>query len=223
MKFTIKLNDIKSIDEIPGYWSNDDYISILEGLEISDARNSNPSELRELVEMAISDFEPHESAEILLRYRLGKALNNGQIQNLSHEMADDNEAARNPNIALHYALYNINRLLYTAFNGIFPNTKATKVEFELSFTENSNITVTKELALKAICSGLTDNSPILRLFENQINGKESFSDAEEIVWELRSSGVNKYTMITSGYWINEEDFIEREFSGSIRLYEDGEE
>ncbi len=223
MKFTIIVNEVKSIDEIPGYWTNDDFIKILEELDISDARNSNPSELRELLQMAISDFEPHESAEILLRYKLNEELNSGQIQNLSHEMADDNEAEGNPDIALHYDLFNINQLLYTAFNGIFPNAKATKVEFELSFKGDSNITVTKELALKAVCSGLTDNSPILRLFKNQLNGNEPFSDAEEIVWELHNSGSNKYTMITSDYWINKEDFIEREFSSSIKLYEDREE
>ena len=158
-----------------------------------------------------------------MRYKLKEELNGGQIQNLSHEMADDNEAEGNPDIALHYALFNINQLLYTAFNGIFPNAKATKVEFELSFKGDSKITVTKELALKAVCSGLTDKSPILRLFENQLNGKEPFSDAEKIVWELHNSGLNKYTMITSDYWINKEDFKEREISNSIQLYEDREE
>ena len=223
MKFTIKVNEIKSIGEIPGYWTNDDYINILEALEFSDAKSSDPSELRALLEMAITDFEPHESAEILLRYKLRKELNDGQIQNLSHELADDNEAEGNPDIALHYALFNINQLLYTAFNGIFPNAKATKIEFELGFKEDSKITVTKELALKAVCRGLTDNSPVLRLFENQLNGTEPFTDAEKIVWELNNFGSNKFAMITSDYWINKEDFKEREYADSIKLHEEREE
>ena len=224
MKFTIKINEVKSTDKIPGYWNNDDYINLLEELEIPDAKNSKHSELLELLEMAISDFEPHEAAALLLKYKLNDELNSGQIQNLSHEMADDNEAEGNPDISLHYALFNINQLLYTAFNGIFPNAKATKVDFELSLKDvDSNITVSKELALKAVCSGLTDNSPILRLFKDQLNGKEPFSDAEKIVWELHSSGSNNYTMITSDYWINKEDFVDREFSGSIKLYQDDEE
>ncbi len=223
MKFTLTVNEVKSIGEIPGYWTNNDYINLLEELEIPDAKSSNPSELRELLEMAISDFEPHEAAEILLRYKLKEELSGGQIQNLSHEMADDNEAEGNPDIALHYALFNINQLLYTAFNGVFPKAKATKIEFELSFKGDSKITVTKELALKAVCSGLTDKSPILRLFENQLNGKEPFSDAEKIVWELHNYGSNIYTLITSDYWINKEDFKEHEISSSIKLYEDTEE
>ncbi len=220
MKFTLKVNEIKSISEIPGYWSNDDYVNLLEELDFSDAENSNPSELRALLEMALSDFEPHEAAEILLRYKLKDDLNPGQIRNLSHEMADDNEAEENPDTALHYALFNINQLLYTAFNGIFPKAKATKIEFELNFKGDSNITVTKEIALKAVCSGLTDKSPITRLFENQLNGKEQFGDAENIVWELHNYGSNKYSMITSDYWINKEDFNEHEVSNSIKLFEE---
>ena len=143
MKFTIKVNEVKSIGEILGYWTNDDYINILEELDFSDAKSSDPSELRALLEMAITDFEPHESAEILLRYKLREELNDGQIQNLSHVLAYDNEAEGNPYIALHYALFNINQLLYTDFNGIFPNAKAKKIEFELSFKEDSKITLTK--------------------------------------------------------------------------------
>ena len=223
MKFTLKVNDVKSIGEIPGYWTNDDYINILEALEFLDAKSSDPSELRALLEMAITDLEPHESAEILLRYKLREELNDGQIQNLSHELADDNEAEGNPDIALHYALFNINQLLYAAFNGIFPNAKATKIEFELSFKEDSRIAVTKELALKAVCRGLTDNSPVLRLFEDQLNGAEPFTDAEKIVWELHDFGSNQYAMITSDYWINKEDIKEREFTDAIELYEEREE
>ena len=223
MTFTIIVHEVKSIDEIPGYWTNDDYINILEELEFPDARNSNPTELRELVEMAISDFEPHESAEILLKYKLKGVLTKGQIQNTSHEMADDNEALGNADMSLHYTLFNINQLLRTSFKGVFPNAKATKVAFELSFKKDSKIAITKELALKAVCSGLSDNSPILRLFENQLNGEEPFGDAEKIVWELHNTGSNKYTMTTSDYWISKEDFAEHEFSSSIKLYVDREE
>lgn len=52
---------------------------------------------------------------------------------------------------------------------------------------------------------------------------EPDNDAAKIVWELHNSGSKKYTMITSDYWINKEDFIEREFSSAIKLYEDSEE
>jgi len=220
MNFTLEIKAIKSINEITGYWTSDDYINLLEELDFSDAKNSNPAELRELLEMAISDFEPHESAEILLRYKLQDKLSSNQIRNLSHEMAEDNEAEDNPDIALHYPLFNINQLLNKSYNGVFPNTKATKMEIELSFKGAAEIAVTKELALKAISKGLSDKSPLIRLFENQLNGKEKFGDVEKVIWELHNNGQTGYTIITSDYWINKEDIIEYEFSGSIKPFED---
>ena len=223
MKYTININDVKSIDKIPEYWKNDDYINILEELEFSDARNSDPDELQALLEMAMSDLEPHEAAEVLLKYKLKDNLKEGQIQQLSHEMADDNESEGYSDIGLHYALFNINQLLYSAFNGIFPHAKATKVEFELSFKDDLKHTISKALALKSLCDCLTETNPIVRLFEDQLQGKKPFSDAEKIVWELHDSGSNKYTLLTSDYWINKEDIEESEFSGVIKLYEEKEE
>jgi len=43
MKYTININDVKTIDKVPGYWNNDDYINILEELEFSDATSSDPA------------------------------------------------------------------------------------------------------------------------------------------------------------------------------------
>ncbi|KAA3606259.1 MAG: hypothetical protein DWQ06_02100 [Calditrichaeota bacterium] len=219
MNFSLKIVDVKSIYEISSYWTNEDYVSLLEELDYSDAKSASPSELRELLEMAISDFEPNESAEILLKYKLKDFLTNGQIKNLSHEMVEDNESEEYPNIALHYPLFNINQLLYSSYNGTFQKAKATKIEFELIFKEEKNIVVTKELALKALSKGLSNKILMQRLYEDQLNGKEKFVEADNVIWELHNNGQNKFTIITSDYWINDEDINEYEFSGSIKKFE----
>ena len=220
MKIVLNILNIKSIREIAGYWSSEDYINLLEEFNYSDAKDASPSELRELLEMAITDFEPHEAAEILLRYKFKGKLNEGQIKNLSHEMLDDNEAEEYPDISLHYPLFCINQLLYTSFNGVFQNGRATKIEFELSLRELLNTSVTKEIVLMAFGKIMNNNSLVKRLFEDQFNGEVPFEDAEKILWELHSKGQNIYTLITSDYWINEEDVIEEEFAGTIELFED---
>lgn len=220
MNFTLKIKDIKSINEIIGYWTRDDYINLLEGLDFLEDKNSSPADLRELLEMAMNDLEPHESAEILLRYKLKDKLSSGQIRNLSHEMEEDNESEDNSDIDLHYPLFNINALLRKSYNGVFPNTKATKIEIELVFKGEAKINLMKELVLKSISKGLSDKSPLMRLFENQLNGKERFCDAEKVIWELHNTGQNEYTIITSDYWINKDDIIDREFSGSIKQFEE---
>ena len=219
MNFTLKIKDIKTINEIIGYWTNDDYIKLLEDFDFPDAKNSNHLELRTLLEMAITDFEPHESAEILLRYKLNDKLSGSQIRNLSYEMEEDNEAEDNPDINLHYPLFSIIQLLYKSYNGRFQNAKATKMEIELSFKGDADIILTKELALKSISKVLSHKSPLLRLFENQLNGKELFGDAEKVIWELHDNGQNEYTIITSDYWINKEDILAYEFSGLCELGE----
>ena len=223
MKFALKINEAKSISEISDYWTNDDFMNLLEELDFEDARNSDPAELRALLEMALSDLEPHEAAEALLKYKLKDKLNAGQIQNISHEMLEENESEGNADMSLHYALFNINQLLYGAFNGTFQKAKATKIEFELSFDETLSKPLSKEIALKAVCSGLTSDSPIRRLFGDQLIGKDPFTDANKIVWELHDFGDNKYTIITSDYWINKEDFEEFEVSGVIKFHDEGEE
>ncbi len=133
MNFTLKITDVKSTYEIEGYWTTTDYNNLLEDFDLSDTENLSPSELRELIEMAIGDLKPHESAEILLSYKFSEILSKGQIQNLSHEMTEDNESEEYPDIALHYPLLNINQLLHKSFNGTFQNAKATIIKIELNF------------------------------------------------------------------------------------------
>lgn len=222
MNFTLEIKNTKSISEIAGYWSDEDYINLLDEFNLADAKNSKSSELRELLEMAISDFEPHESAEILLKYKLQDKLSSSQIRNLSHELAEDNESEDNSNITLHYPLFSINQLLNRSYNGIFPKPKATQIDLKLSFKREAEIIVTKEIVLKAISYCLSNKNPLKRLFENQLNGKEPFGDAEDVIWELHKSGPTEYTIITSDYWISEEDITENEITGLIKLFEEKE-
>jgi len=93
----------------------------------------------------------------------------------------------------------------------------------LSFKDAPKLTVSKELAIKAICNVLVDTNPIIRLFEDQLDDNKPFSHADKIVWELHDSGSNNYSLITSDYWINKEDFKESEFSGAINLFEEEDE
>ncbi len=125
----VKILEISTINELSNYWTNKDYYNLLEKFEYPDAKNVKESELKEMLFMAITDFEPNEAAEIVLSYKLAEQLNEGQIQSLSHEMERDRVAEEYPEPSLHYDLFNINQLLYKAFNGVFPNTEATKLEF----------------------------------------------------------------------------------------------
>ena len=214
MKFTIKLKKIRTIEKIEGYWKKEDYINLLELFDYSDATSVPEAELFDMLSMAISDFEPDEAAEIVLTYKLNNVLKEGQIKNLSHEMLEDKVAEEYSDISLHYALFNINQLLFEVYNGKFPKTLASMIDIELSFA--GNIDITKEIVLRTISDLLSEKSLLKRLFNELLDSEKELKDAESIIWELKPMGENIYQLISSDYWLNEEDFEVEEYSGVLR-------
>ncbi len=214
MNFTIKVLKINSIDKIEGSWTSEDYRNLLELFDYPDSKDVPEGELFDMLSMAISDFEPDEAAEIVLKYKVAEILSEGQIQNLSHEMMEDKVSEEYPDISMHYPLFNINQLLHDAYNGKFPRTLASVIEFELDF--KGQIEVTKEIVLRTMSDLLSEKSLLKRLFDEQLDSSEELKDAKSIVWELDKTGENSYRLITSDYWINREDFEFQEFSGVLR-------
>lgn len=213
------INSVKTVEELPNAWTNTNFIELLDKFGFPDAKDSKPEELKDLLYMAISDFEGPEAAAILLDYKLSEELKDGQIDQMSHDMLLDKISEEYSDISLHHELYNINQLLYKAYNGTFPSAKATIVEFEITPNED----ITKEVVLKVLDKTLAKNSVIKRLYANHIAGKESFEEAENIVWKLETNGGNSYTLTTSEYWISRDEFTEAEYDTTIAFYEADEE
>lgn len=213
MKFTIKLNNISSCDKIPGYWKNEDYYNLLELFDYPDAANVPEMELKDMLFLAIADFDPAEAAETVITYKLSSLLKAGQIKNLSHEMLEDKVAEEYSDISLHYPLYNINQLLYEAYNGKFPKTLASVIDIELIFERE--IDITKEIILRTISDLLSEKSLLKRLFNEQLDSELELNDAESIIWEFKQLEKNIFQLISSDYWLNKEDFEIREFSGVL--------
>jgi hypothetical protein len=219
MKYHIIINSVKTVEELKDAWTNDDYIELLDRFGFPEAKDSKPEELKDLLYMAISDYEPNEAAAILLNYKLSDQLNEGQIDQMSNDMLLDKISEEYSDIALHHELYNINQLLYKAFNGTFPSAKATIVEFEISPDKE----IDKEVVLKVLDKTLAKNSVIKRLFTNHLAGNEAFDEAEDIVWKLDSNGNGSYTLITSEYWMSRDEFTEAEYDAEIVMYEEDED
>ena len=214
MKYQTTITTLTSVDEIDGAWTKEDSAELLKrfGFSEDDYKNVDP---KEFLYMAIADTEPAEAAAILLDYRLADHLNEGQISQISHDMQLDKISEEYPEISLHHSLFNINQLLYKAFNGKFPHAKASIVVFETQLESKEETELTKELALKALVGGLSERSLLNRLFSDQLAGKIPFPEAESIVWELTSQGDSAYQLITSEYWLSEDDFSTSEFESDV--------
>jgi len=223
MKFKITLNKTTTVEEIENYWSNQDYVNLLELFSFPDANTIKPENLREMLFMAIGDFEPNEAAEIVLTYKLSESLNEGQIAQISNDMLLDKVCEEYPEIDLHYYLFSINQLLFKAYNGKFPNAKATVVDFSINSLDGFDDEITKEIVLKSFNNGISDRNVIKRLFSDQMTTDESFEQAEEILWELNKKDATNFTFVTSEYWLDKEELIASEFEGECLLSDDDDE
>lgn len=221
---SLKIHDVKTVDELEGSWNRDDLTELLRRFDFPDAGNVKQNELMEFLFMAITDFEPSEAAAIILDYRLSDVLNEGQIDNISHEMLREKVSENYSDIYIHKILFSINQLLYKAYNGKFPHTKATVVELEMRGEQDDETDITKEIALQALRTGLSESNLIIRLFSEQLEGNASFPEAEGILWELQNKGDSHYQMITSEKWIKKEDFRNMEYECKVNPFpEESEE
>jgi hypothetical protein len=211
MKYTVKINSIKSIDELEGSWNNADFVELLSRFDYADADKLKQTEIKDFLFMAISDFEPEEAATIILNYKLSEVLTEGQIDNLSHEMLREKVSENYSDIYIHKILFDINQLLYKAFNGKFPRAIATVIEFEMRADQQQETEIAKELVLEAFRSGLSERNLIIRLFKDQLEGTISFPEAEGIIWDLENNGNDHYRVTTSEKWLKKEDFENSDF------------
>ena len=213
MEFKITINKVSTVNEITSYWNNQDYKKLLEMFEFPEVETIQPENLKEMLFMAITDFEPNTAANKLLTYKLSDQLGAGQIDQISNDMLVDKMCEECPEIELHYTLFNINQLLFKAYNGKFPNAKATMVDFTITAKGVFENQITKDIVLKSFSNGISDTCVIKRLFEDQLISEIPFEQAESILWELNKTGDKQFTLITSEYWLNKEDMLAAEFTG----------
>lgn len=215
MKYKVNLIDVTSIDEIDGKWSHDDYVELLDVFEYGDPGDASDQDLKELLYMAITDFEPQEAAELILKHKLGNELNAGQIEQISNDMLKENVAEHYSDISFHSRLFDINEFLYKAYNGKFPHAKASVVKVKIVPYHKSDIIMDESLVLRCLAPIIDDHAVIKRLYKNQLIGEEVFDEAADIIWYFKDLGNDEYQIITSDYWINNQDFTASEIEVKI--------
>lgn len=216
----VHVEKVKTSTEIASYWTHDDYSKLLAEFDFPDAQNVKKENLKEMLFMAITDFETNEAASILLNYKLSDQLNEGQIDSLSHEMTVDKVAEEYPEPNLHYDLFNINQFLFKAYNGKFPNTEATEVTFSVEGNDTSDIGTDKEMIAKIFAAGLKDSCLIKRLYADQLDGEVEFVDAHKFIWTIDNPEKDKYVLLTSKYWVDKGEIAES-YSVNVEMFEEG--
>lgn len=217
MKYKIKIENVYTVDEISEYWTNEDYIQLLGKFDYPDAEDTGTESLRELLFMAMTDFEPSEAARVVLGYKLGEHLSDGQMDQISNDMLNDKVCEEYPEMELQSALFHINQLLFKAYNGKFPNSSATIIECSITSLDDNKTTLTKEMVLRLFNDGLSDRNIVKRLFEEQIKENADFPEAENIIWDLQNPQKDQYRIVTSGNLIKKDEVISLEWESEIDL------
>lgn len=220
MNYQVVIKNIDTVNEVEGYWSDADFVTLLQKFNYPDGATAEKSSLPELLEMAISDYEPNEAAQIVLEYKLGDELSAGQIEQISNNMLIDKVCEEYPEIHMQGRLFHVNQLLFKAYNGKFPNAKASVVHFSMTPTNGEAQKLTAENILKLLNKGLSDRNLIKRLFEDQMSQNISFPEAESIIWELTTEDTVNYNLVTSENWINKDDVTASEFESVLEEVED---
>jgi hypothetical protein len=199
MKAIFTLEKVTSLEEIPNYWTKEDYFELLKLYDVPVAATLSEAECIEYLQMAVSELQPNEAANILLTYKLSDHLNENQIDQISNDMLIDKVCEEYPEINLHSDLFSVNQLLYKLYNGKFPNAKAISIEI-LAEIEGHTEVLSKEEILKYLMEMVSERNLIKRLFGDKLTHEASFEEANDIIWKLDVSD-NHYTIITSEYWI----------------------
>jgi len=58
MKIKVKISGIKYVNEIESYWTHKDFINLLKAFDFEEVDGVPTEELKEMLYMAITDFEP---------------------------------------------------------------------------------------------------------------------------------------------------------------------
>ena len=218
MKYQVSINNISNVNDLENYWTREDYVQLLGLFDYPDAKSTDLAELQELLSMAVSDFQPNEAAGKVLNYKLSEKLNEGQIDQLSNEMLIDKVCEEYPDITLHSTLYQINQLLYKAYNGKFLNAKASIISCTITPENSDNLEpLSKANILKVLYAGFSPRNVIKRLFNEQLTTDADFEEAEAILWDLKTEDNINFKIVTSEYWLDREDFAATSFSSEVNF------
>ena len=214
-QFKVERLNFKIIQELPNAWSDQDYKLLLEHMDYNDAANLAPEELREMCLMSLTDSEPEDAAKIVLEYVFKDRLTKGQIENLSNEILDEKMWEEYADLGLHEEFFDVNQILYQAYNGKFPQPDAVKFQVKVTAIQKDGLSIFEHFPeaplIRLLVAGMPKNTLIFRLFEEQVDGEE-FKDAKDIIWQLKSekNGDQEiiFDAISSSYWFHDFKYVE---------------
>lgn len=226
LHYNIEPVKFETIEELPHAWSDDDYKKLLDTAEYGDTSDLSSQELKEMCLLSISDNEPDEAAKLILAYVFGERLNQGQIDNLSHEMETEKVWEEYAELSMHEEFFNATQLLYKAFNGKFPHPEAVRIKIRITSKEKKGVEIfendTEAALIRVLVQGMPENTLINRLFDEELKSGD-FKDAKDIIWQYNQEAAEDnsqvFEIISSTYWFDDLKYTE-DFEATLETEED---
>ena len=208
-KYHIEVVEIEELTSLDGDWQASDYAALLSGLDAQDITGLSSEETEEMCLMALQDLDHAEAGAIVLKYKLGDVLTEGQIRNYSNECQSERLWEQSAEIELHRAMFGVASLLDRVDEHTFPTPQALCVTLHIKCDVNAakvfDEPVDRAMVARMLASGMDENAVILRLFDEAITGAD-FPEADHIIWGVVVSKVDdglQVRVTSSDYWLDE--------------------
>jgi len=211
-EFNVEILSFEKITKIENAWKADDYKALLSMMDIAEDELDGMSEpeLKEMCLMSLNDFENHESAKFLLTHLFKDAISEGKMDQLSHQMVENNLWEEHADAAFHKSLFNAYGLLREAYNGTFTEPTGVKFTVKITGKKKDSFEIFEPhlhaVMVRLLSTGLNESAILNRLFEEKING-ENFPDAENIIWILKENSIaekeRQYEITSSYLWFGQ--------------------
>lgn len=209
-KYRVAVDSLEELAELDGSWQASDYIAILEKLDVHGAAQIAPEELREMCLLALQDLDPPKAAAVLLTYKLGTKLTEGQIRNYSIESQHERLWEQAADLEFHHVMFDIAGLLNAVNVMEFPTPNALRVSLSIECADVAMLKVFEDsmdrtLLVRLLSAGMDDSAILNRLFGEQI-AKGTLTEADSIIWRVHVDSSEpasiRLKITSSAYWLD---------------------
>lgn len=207
--YRVAVAALRELAELEGGWQPADYVSILQKLEVDGAAQIAPEDLREMCLLALQDLKPPEAAALLLKYKLGTKLSDGQIRNYSIESQHERLWEQAADLEFHHPMFDVASLLNAANGNDFPTPDAIEASLVIQSDDAPlpgifEDSMDRSLLVELLSAGMDSSAILNRLFGDQI-AKGKSSDAKAVIWGVHVSSADSGSVLlritSSAYWL----------------------
>lgn len=209
-KYKVEVDGLEDLSELEGGWQAADYAAILEELDVADVAEIKPEELREMCLMSLQDLDPPEAAQLLLKYKFGDELTDGQILNYGIESQHERLWEQSADLEHHHKMFEVASLLNSVNEMDFPTPDALRVSFNISSPNPDALDVfedsmDRELLVRMLSEGMDQTAVLNRMFGDEIAAGK-VPEADSIIWivhvDKQTKSTRRLQITSSAYWLD---------------------